>query len=269
MAKSFSKPTKLDTPRSDLSTFPMGLNAIIDFINPFTVRKRRIPEEKMLNTNRRWFPGFLMIAIVMLACQTLIPGRSGGAEELFRDDFSDTSSEQWYPWTNDSVSVQYADGGLQFLIYPDIWFAWTNPVEQDFENYHVEVTVRNDSADKGSILGFTCHEFRNVEHPENSTFYYLGVSADGSYFIGIRDGRNEDVILADGTSGRIPSDNTPFKLAADCGNGSLVLYIDGSQIASAQDTTFTGGWVGLFAWSNELPNGTDVTFDDFVMTPLP
>jgi hypothetical protein len=45
--------------------------------------------------------------------------------------------------------------------------------------------------------------------------------------------------------------------------------VDGQLVDSVSDATFTSGNVGLFAWSDEKQNSTDVTFDDFVVTNLP
>jgi hypothetical protein len=49
----------------------------------------------------------------------------------------------------------------------------------------------------------------------------------------------------------------------------LALYVDGQQIASVTDSTYTSGGIGLFTWSGEEASATDVSFDDFVMTELP
>ena len=58
-------------------------------------------------------------------------------------------------------------------------------------------------------------------------------------------------------------------MGADCGKGTLTLYVDGQQIASVSDLSYTGGGVALFTWSAEEATTTDVSFDDFVMTELP
>jgi hypothetical protein len=57
-----------------------------------------------------------------------------------------------------------------------------------------------------------------------------------------------------------------YRLGADCGNGNLTLYVDGQQIASVSDTTYTNGGVAVLVWSAE--EAGDVTFDDFVLTKL-
>jgi len=46
--------------------------------------------------------------------------------------------------------------------------------------------------------------------------------------------------------------------------------VDGQQIASVSDTTYTEGQVALFVWSGEDTGlTTDVSFDDFKMERLP
>jgi hypothetical protein len=45
--------------------------------------------------------------------------------------------------------------------------------------------------------------------------------------------------------------------------------VDGNQIASVSDSTYTSGGVGVFTWSGEDATSTNVSFDDFIMTELP
>ena len=59
-----------------------------------------------------------------------------------------------------------------------------------------------------------------------------------------------------------------YRIGADCGNGTLTLYVDGNQIASVSDTTYTTGRVGVIAWSGDEAPAADVLFDDFVVTRL-
>jgi hypothetical protein len=61
-----------------------------------------------------------------------------------------------------------------------------------------------------------------------------------------------------------------YRLGADCGNGTLTLYVDGQQIASVNDSSYTSGKVAVFTWSaDEAGRTSNVSFDDFVMTTLP
>jgi hypothetical protein len=46
--------------------------------------------------------------------------------------------------------------------------------------------------------------------------------------------------------------------------------VDGQEVASVDDSSYSSGRVAVFAWSGEeVGITTDVSFDDFVMTQLP
>jgi len=53
-------------------------------------------------------------------------------------------------------------------------------------------------------------------------------------------------------------------LRADCIGNTLTLYVNGSQGASATDSSVSGGDVGLVARTFEV-DGTDIMFDNFVV----
>ena len=59
-----------------------------------------------------------------------------------------------------------------------------------------------------------------------------------------------------------------WSVGVDCGNGTLALYVDGQQIDSVSDTTYSIGNVGLFTWSGEDVASADLTFDDFLVISL-
>ena len=67
----------------------------------------------------------------------------------------------------------------------------------------------------------------------------------------------------------ITKDAASYRVGADCGNGMLTLYVDGQQIATISDASYTSGSVALFTWSGEDATTTNVSFDDFLVTQLP
>ena len=69
-------------------------------------------------------------------------------------------------------------------------------------------------------------------------------------------------------SDQIAKNATSYRIGADCGNGTLILYVNGKQIASVQDSSYEKGKVALFALSSTEEDGADVTFDDFIVTDL-
>lgn len=200
------------------------------------------------------------LVLVSLACNAL----GGGA--LLDDDFSGSDSS-WGTGTDADSSVEYLNDGLNMFVAKDFWFVWSTPNSELYDNVHIEVTAKNDSADSTGAFGIIC----NMQVTDTS--YYFAITGAGEYGIG-RYTLTDDVLLTNGgqwgTSGAIQSGLSSYRIGADCGSdGTLTLYVDGQQIDSVNDTTYSAGYVGLFAWSGEELNGTDVTFDDFVVTRLP
>lgn len=213
---------------------------------------------------KRRFPNipFAVTALVLasLACSVL------GNGALLEDDFSG-SGANWGVGTDADSSVEYLNEGLNMFVAKDYWFVWSTPNDEQYENVHVEVTAKNESADPTAAFGIIC----NMQITDTS--YYFAITGAGEYGIG-RYTLTDDVLLTNdgqwGTSDAIQSGLSSYRIGADCASdGTLTLYVDGQQVDSVNDTTYSSGYVGLFTWSGEELNGTDVTFDDFVVTRLP
>lgn len=213
---------------------------------------------------KRRFPNipFAVTALVLasLACSVL------GNGALLEDDFSGSGSN-WGVGTDADSSVEYLNEGLNMFVAKDYWFVWSTPNDEQYENVHVEVTAKNESADPTAAFGIIC----NMQITDTS--YYFAITGAGEYGIG-RYTLTDDVLLTNdgqwGTSDAIQSGLSSYRIGADCASdGTLTLYVDGQQVDSVNDTTYSSGYVGLFTWSGEELNGTDVTFDDFVVTRLP
>jgi len=204
---------------------------------------------------------FLASAVLILASLACsLPG--SGA--LLEDDFS--SEDVWGTSTGADSSVEYLNGALNFSVSKDFWFVWSTPNEEEYKNIHIEVTAKNDSTDPMGAFGIIC----NLQSVTDMS-YYFAVTGAGEYAIGLYTLTGDKLLTNDGqwgTSDAIKSGAASYRIGADCGNGTLALYVDGQLVVSVSDTTYTSGNVGLFAWSGEQTNGTDVTFDDFVVTKL-
>jgi len=206
------------------------------------------------------------LAAVLLACQAehlpdVPEEQNADTGALLRDDFS-AGSTGWGTGTDPSSSVEYTNGGLEFLVFSERYITWSTPNTEVYSDVHIEVSARNESPDRLAVYGIICHG------QIDQSFYYLGVASDGYYTISRAPASQDEVSLTDGSSPLIPTDSEPFTIGADCGTGKLALYVNSQQIASAQDSSYTSGRIGLFAKSNETPSAIDVIFDDFVVTPL-
>ena len=201
-----------------------------------------------------------VLALAALACSAL---NLGGAKVILRDDFS---SQDWGTGTDADSSVEYAGDALNITVFKDFYFVWSTPNDTDYENVHIEVTAQNNSTDSTGAFGIVC------DLQITDTSYYFAVTGAGEYAIS-RYSLTGDLLLTNGgewgKSDAIKPGAASYRIGADCGNGILTLYVDGQKIDSVTETTYTSGNVGLFAWSGEQASGTNVTFDDFVLSKLP
>lgn len=198
---------------------------------------------------------------------TSIPTESQPSADdvLLSDDFS---LVQWGTSTNADRSVEYANSALQMIVFTTNHFVWSRPNDQDYENVHMEVTVLSNGTDSTTAFGFICNQ-----QTTEGNFYYLAMTPAGEYAVAKAAEGQSDLFLTNddqwASSAQIAKDASSYRVGADCGNGVLTLYVDGQQIVSVSDSSYTSGGVGLFTWSGEEATSTNVSFDDFVMTGLP
>ena len=185
---------------------------------------------------------------------------------LLEDDFSARSSN-WGTLTDADSSIEYEGDALHVLIYKENYVVWSTPNDTDYEKVHIEVTVNSDNTDPTTAFGILC-----MQQTEDWSFYYFVITPAGEYAIAKATTGESDVFLTNndqwGESDLIPTRAASYRIGADCGQGRLALYVNGQQIDSASDSTYTTGHVGLFTWSGEKVNSADVTFDDFLVTSL-
>lgn len=218
------------------------------------------------------------LTLAALACQAIASGGDNGGEVdpdaptstpspkiILSDDFS---SEKWGTGTDEDSSVEYANGALQMIIFRPNLFVWSTPNVEDYQNIHIEVTVINNNTDSTTAFGLICNQ---QEVQDN--FYYFGITPAGEYAIAKASEGQKDVYLTNedawGVSELIAQEAASYRVGADCGNGTLTLYVDGQQIASASDSSYISGNVALFTFSGEEAPTTNVSFDDFLIMELP
>ena len=199
--------------------------------------------------------------IIGLMTAALACSFSGGDGALYKDDFSSESSS-WGTGTDDTGSLEYQGGEYVFVVTQSELFVWGTPEDENFEAIHIEVTVKNVGDAEDPLFGLICG------YQDGENFYSLGIGSDG-YFNITRIVNDVDEVLAgdEGPSDDVPLNADSYTLGADCGNGKLVLYVDGTEIASVEDDTFTHGNIGLFTWTfDQTP--AEVHFDNVVVTQL-
>lgn len=190
------------------------------------------------------------------------------AKVILEDDFSKTNVI-WGTLTDSDSSIEYSADTLRVIIYTGNWFVWTGPNDVDYENVHAEVTVTNNDTDQYTAFGLMCNQQSDAD-----SYYYFAITPAGQYVIAKTATGETDIFLTNNNnweySNLINRNASTYRVGADCGaNGKLTLYVDGQEIDSATDTSYTRGGLGLIVWSAEDANKTDVSFDDFLVTDIP
>lgn len=209
-----------------------------------------------------------VLALAALACNAVMGGGAtptASSTVIMSDDFS---TARWGTGTDADSSIEYANNALQVIVYTKNYFVWSTPNAENYQNVHIETTVTINGTDSTTAFGIVCNK-----QGSTSNFHYLVVTPAGEYAIARAAEGQSDVFLTNddqwASSSQIPQNAASYRVGADCGNGTLTLYVDGQQIASVSDPTYTSGGVALMVWSGEEATTTNVSFDDFLMTQLP
>ena len=202
------------------------------------------------------------VLLILTACApaplptlpTVPPAESG--EILFQDEFENNSTG-WDRVSNDNGIMDYDQGGYRILVQQPTMNFWSTP-EKNFSDVRVEADVIRLNGPNENRVGLICRY-------QAGDYYFFIISNDGFYAIGKFIGGNTILL---GQTEMLSSDfilaNSINHLRADCIGNTLTFYVNFNQIASAQDTDFPSGDVGLLAGSF-AESGVDVSFDHFVV----
>ncbi|MEI7987566.1 MAG: serine protease [Chloroflexota bacterium] len=177
-------------------------------------------------------------------------------QTLFSDDFSNPDSG-WDNINGQTGATHYANGQYNVSVVPPRTLVWGTP-KKNFEDVIIQVNAKPLSYNGDEDFGIICR------YQDSDNFYALEVSADGYYSIWKAE-NGERIILIDWqASYDIPQNGDEIVLAAACVGNQLGLAVNGQLIAEAQDTSFTGGDVGLIAGTWDT-GGFNVGFDNYLV----
>ncbi|MBI3172802.1 MAG: hypothetical protein HYZ25_03715 [Chloroflexi bacterium] len=192
------------------------------------------------------------------------PPADNGGGQLLSDNFESRSSN-WGVGTDTDYEVQYVDGALQIKVVPANMKVYSGPNGTSYKNIHIEADAINQGSDPKAAFGVLCNQ-----QVISDEFYFGYVTPSGEYGIVKSVFINDDVELTSGTTDLISKDASTYRVGMDCAaNGTMTLYVNGQQVATASDTEYAGGTVGVIAWSGDVESGTTVSFDNYVITQLP
>jgi hypothetical protein len=204
-----------------------------------------------------------LLIVLSLACTTTLLNTAPQDQSLpsgsvlFQDDFSNSGSG-FDHFMSAEGAMDYDAGGYRILVNALQTNFWATP-RKNLSDVRMEVDTGKIGGPDENRVGLLCR------YSDNNYYFFL-VTSDGYYGIGIYYGGQAALI---GQSAMQANENIKKGLAvnhlrADCAGNVLTLYVNGFQVASAQDAILKSGDVGLLAGTFGQP-GVDIIFDNFVV----
>jgi len=211
----------------------------------------------------------LMAALVILMLATLacsftpqvpnVQATPTTSNILFHDDFSDPSSG-WDHSSTENGTADYANGGYEIHITATSLYKWANASKGFQNDVRIEVDATKVGGPDDNAFGVICR------YQDSNNFYKLYITSDG--YAGIIKEANGNPTVISSADGKLQ----PVKginqgaltnhIRADCIGDTLNLYANTTQVATATDSSFQGGDVGLVAATYDT-GGTDILFKNF------
>lgn len=178
----------------------------------------------------------------------------GEGEVVISDDFSNTGSG-WATGSEGEWALYYESGRYFAEVNPSNYSSWSS-LSGDYANITINVDVNIEQAAHDGDIGVLCR------YQDADNHYALEVSEDGYYSIWKRVNGEVSYLVEWTKSDLIPTDSSAFVLNASCDGAQLSVGINGELLATATDTDYASGGVGLLAgtWAN---GGLVVSFDNF------
>jgi hypothetical protein len=204
----------------------------------------------------------VILAVISTSCDfSNVPVLSQPIESgavLFSDDFSNPNSG-WDTWSQNGSAVSYQNSTLRIFVNEPQYSYWSRPGRR-YDDARIRVEATRVGGPEDNDMGIICR-YKNEDN-----YYAFLISSDGyGGIIKVKDGQYH--LLTGEALAFIESIKTgdaTNTIGADCVGSTLGLLVNGVLAATAEDSDFTTGEIGLIAGTYDLP-GVDVAFDNFVV----
>ena len=200
-----------------------------------------------------------LLFLLLSSCSSLpiqATSTANPGDILYQEQFENNTTG-WARIANNNGIMDYDGGGYRILVRQPKLNIWSTS-EKDFGDVRVEADVIRLNGPDENRMGLICRY-------QGGDYYFFVITNDGYYVIGKFIG---GMTLLLGQSEMQASEaiqkGTMNHLRVDCIGDKLTFYINFTEVASATDTDFRNGDVGVLAGSF-AESGVDVLFDNFVV----
>jgi hypothetical protein len=202
-------------------------------------------------------PAIPTVSIVETPQSGPIAGPGFDPNGIFVDDFSDPNSG-WGRDRSDDHIMDYEKGGYRIWVNKAQYMYWVTPGKNFPEDVIVEVDATKTGGSDENEFGIICR------YQNENNYYMFTISSDG-YMLISKEQEGEQVGLSSEqmeSTDVIHQGSASNHIRAECKGNSLVLFVNNEKVASAVDSSFMSGDVGLLVATFDTP-GVDILFDDF------
>jgi hypothetical protein len=199
----------------------------------------------------------IVLVLAALACGT--PSKSSSAV-LLEDDFSSTSTG-WEVGSWPGGSVGYKSGAYSVVSNGGGDTMW-GVANSSFSDVVINVDTQQVSAPANDNNGYgvVCRE------QGDGNGYYLLISGDGGYAI-VKAQNDRFVPLVEWTrTDAVKQGNASNHIEATCNGTTLTLVVNGTRVATVEDSTYSKGDIALTVTSYEDGEPSEVLFDNVKVT---
>lgn len=191
------------------------------------------------------------------ATQSLNAGPGFDSNSVFTDDFSNPNSG-WNRVQKDYKITDYANGGYRIWVNKAKLDVWATPGKTFGGDVNVDIDATKVGGPDDNDFGVICR------YQDADNFYQFLISSDGYAGIARVKNGNQTFISSDQMehASAIRQGKATNHIRATCIGDMLTLTVNGQQVATATDPSFTSGDVGLIAGTFDT-TGVDILFDNF------
>lgn len=174
------------------------------------------------------------------------------AKPLYSQYF--TNASEW-EWQDNDVSFIVKNGKLKGEVAGQTT-AWTF-AGKSFSDVKIEVDVNKISGANVNEFGIICNA------TDNRHFYAFVIGTDQTYMIWKQNGDGESTLIDWRSSSAIKTGTTENHISTICNDGNLTFFVNGIELASVYDTSYSAGDVGVILGSFEENTPVSAYFDNF------
>lgn len=172
---------------------------------------------------------------------------------LYSEDFNYASEWEWLD--NEGVGFTVENGKIKGNA-TGLLTAWTL-AGQSFRDIKIDVDIKKISGANINQMGVFCNA------TDNRHFYAFVIGTDQTYTIWEQNGDDEETLVDWASSSKIKTGTSENHVTAICNNGNLTLLVNGVELASVYDTSYSKGDVGIIIGSFEENTSVSAYFDNF------